>query len=451
MAFEGTIDLFPEAAASREELVARARRIAWYHTLRLDPTLTTEGIFALDEFVPFYLLPGSLAGLDCLDVGTGNGYWAFELERRNARRVVATDIADYSATDFARLAGSPPVSAGPALPGAYGEPFRVAATLLASRVEYRIRSAYELGPTTVGTHDVVFCGSVLMHLFAPLLALQRMADVCRDTLVLTTQTAPELDGRPLSVFRGHEIPYVHYVPSPSCLVAMVRSCGYARVLRGPTFLLRFRDREANPDELPHTTVVAQKDPAASRVAIPEAPAGEPRQCRARVEIVSAPDSVPPGHEFDVVVRVANVGEAAWVGERGRPLGLDLDLRLARLGTPGSWEFASSGLPLLDYLPPGLSTLARLRVRAPGREGRLSIRPVVHQAGGRFPGDVAIASVAVAAGAPPLPREGRPHSGLEALRGRLRTTDGLLREWLAGHPGWSIRYERWRERVRRRLR
>ena len=111
----------------------------------------------------------------------------------------------------------------------------------------------------------------------------------------------------------------------------------------------------------------------------------------------------------------------------------------------------SGLPLLDYLPPGLSTLARLRVRAPGREGRLSIRPVVHQAGGRFPGDVATVTVAVASGAPPLASQGRPRSGLEALRGPLRATDGLLREWLGGRPGWSRRYERWRERVRRRLR
>jgi tRNA (mo5U34)-methyltransferase len=37
---------------------------------------------------------GPLTGLRCLDVGTMDGFWAFEMERRGAVEVVAVDLAD---------------------------------------------------------------------------------------------------------------------------------------------------------------------------------------------------------------------------------------------------------------------------------------------------------------------------------------------------------------------
>src|SRR5712692_7649815 len=119
MAFEGTIDQFPEARQGRPELLARARELAWYHTLRLDETFTTRGMFALDEFLPYYMLPDSLTGLRCLEIGTGNGYWSFQMEGRGAEHVIATDIADYSQTDFSRVPGVPLFATGPAVAGAY--------------------------------------------------------------------------------------------------------------------------------------------------------------------------------------------------------------------------------------------------------------------------------------------------------------------------------------------
>jgi hypothetical protein len=180
-------------------------------------------------------------------------------------------------------------------------------------------------------------------------------------------------------------------------------------------------------------------------------AGEPRQGRAQIEIVTAPTVVPPGEEFELVVRVTNAGAAPWLATPERPLALDIDSRLAAAGSEGGWEFAPSGLPLLDYLPGGLSTVARLRVRAPHREGRLSIRPVVHQAGERFPGDVGTATVAVATGARALEGPPRPRPPAGALRESLRAADGLLRARLQGHSGLSRRYERWRSRVKRLLR
>jgi SAM-dependent methyltransferase len=434
MAFEGTIDQFPEAQQGRPELLARARQLAWYHTLRLDETFTTAGIFALDEFLPYSLLPDSLAGLRCLEVGTGNGYWSFQMEGRGAAHVTATDIADYSHTDFSHtefstIPGQAP-HAGPAPLGAYGEPFRVAASLLDSRVEYRLCSVYDLSPATVGTHDVVFCASMLMHLFGPFLALQRIAEICRDAFLLTTETAPFLDGESLVLFKGPESSYVHFIPSPSCLVEMVRACGYERVLRGPTFMLRLRDRAASPVEIPHTTLVAQKRVAGSRLSLAPHRLLDAHECRASIEVASAPRAVAPGASFDVLVRVTNRADATWHAPVGLAPELDYEARLETTHQAAEWALAGSGRPFVDYLPAHLSTVARLRISAPSREGTMQIRPVVHQGRERFQGDTATCAVEVTDDAPsaqlPLRHEGR------------RGATGFLKR----------RIMAWRRRVRR---
>ena len=45
-------------------------------------------------------LPASLAGRRCLDVGTWDGFWAFEMERRGAASVTAIDIEDPAGWDW---------------------------------------------------------------------------------------------------------------------------------------------------------------------------------------------------------------------------------------------------------------------------------------------------------------------------------------------------------------
>jgi tRNA (mo5U34)-methyltransferase len=448
MAFEGTIDQFPEARQGRPELLARARELAWYHTLRLDEAFTTAGIFALDEFLPNYLLPDSLAGLRCLEVGAGNGYWSFQMESRGAAHVTATDIADYSQTDFSTIVGRTPLATGPAPPGAYGEPFRVAASLLDSRVEYRLCSVYDLSPTTVGTHDLVFCASMLMHLFGPFLALQRIAEICRDAFLVTTETAPLLDGESLVMFMGHQRSYpVHFIPSPSCLVEMVRACGYERVLRGPTFMLGFRDRAANPHEIPHTTLVAQKRVAGSRLALAPPRPLDAHERRASIEIVSAPRAVAPGASFDVLVRITNGADATWHAPPGLAPELDYEARLETTRQV-EWARAGSSRRFVDYLPAHLSTVARLRVVAPAHEGTMHIRPLVHQDGERLRGDTATCAVAVtddAAMADALP--GRD----DRIGGRLRKATTFLERRIDRRSGWSDRYEKWRARVSRMIR
>jgi tRNA (mo5U34)-methyltransferase len=413
--FEGPVEAFPEFGKPRHELVARARQLGWYHSLRLDESLTTEGYFALDEHVPYFLLPDSLAGLDCLEIGTGNGYWSFQMERRGARSVTATDIGAYSDTDFGHVHGAPAACAGRSPDGEYGEPYRLAATLLGSRVRYRIVSVYDLRPEDLGEFDVVFCASMLMHLYAPLLALQRMARVCRNTLLLSTQTDLATDGEAVATFQGHQIPYVHWIPSPTCLVEMVRACGYEQVLRGPTFGLPLRDPARYPFRVVHTSVVAVKDARRPCVPLPPPRRYAESERVARLEVVSAPATVPLGQPFDVVVRVENASPVGWRGD-GEDTALRLDFELEpvapRTVTRGP-ALHRSHLPFVDYLPAGLSTLARLRVVAPMFPGTLRIRPVVSQGGVRFSSNDAAHDVAVDRAPAPSPRWLR--SGIDALR------------------------------------
>ena len=56
----------------------------WYHTIELPDGTTTRGTYDHRPLLPHYGLPDDLHGKRALDIGSGDGFWAFELERRGA-------------------------------------------------------------------------------------------------------------------------------------------------------------------------------------------------------------------------------------------------------------------------------------------------------------------------------------------------------------------------------
>lgn len=384
MPLDGPATGFPERQHSRAELRARAKELVWYHTLRLDEHLTTPGMFALDEYIRHYLVPDHLTGLDCLDVGTGNGYWAFLMERRGARSVTATDIGDYSETDISRSIDAPPPT--PAATGAFGEPFRVASALLDSHATYRIRSIYALDTHDLGTFDVVFCASVLLHLFGPLIALKRLARVCRNVLLVSTETDLTL-GPDVVRFKGHEIPYVHFLPSPECLAHLVATCGFEKVLRGPTFAVTYQVPGQKAAEVLHTSVLALRSASEPAFPIPSASLCGAADRRASIEFVDVPLRVTAGDSFHIVVRVNNTSRVDWRcdGDDLR-ICLDVESRQERPAGATAWSTQRGSTAIADYLPAGTGTLVRVRIKAPPSDGILIIRPVVRQRGNRFDAD-----------------------------------------------------------------
>src|SRR2546423_1921791 len=171
------------------DLRERVAAIDWYHTLELAPGVVTAGMFDHRPYVERYGLPESLAGQRVLEVGTFDGFWAFELERRGGA-VTAIDVDRIEDYDW-------PPRLRPGQTGTRGESFRLAREALGSNAERVALSVYDATPDRLGgTFDLVFCSSVLIHLRDPLLALARMAGLCHGRLVLAEEYSRRLEPIP---------------------------------------------------------------------------------------------------------------------------------------------------------------------------------------------------------------------------------------------------------------
>jgi tRNA (mo5U34)-methyltransferase len=159
-----------------EGLSEQIASISWYHTLELAPGVWTPGWFDHRSVLGQVPLPADLSGRRCLDVGTFNGFWAFELERRGASEVHAVDVLDPSRWDWPTDSEAATVAAvGERLAG--GDGFEIAKRALGSGVKRHDLSVYALSPEQVGRFDVVFVGSLLVHLRDPVRALEAVRSV----------------------------------------------------------------------------------------------------------------------------------------------------------------------------------------------------------------------------------------------------------------------------------
>lgn len=233
-------------------LLERAAELSWYHTIELVPGHTTTGIFDLRPFVDRYHLPQSLDGKRVLDVGTWDGFWAFEMERRGALEVVALDLDDEADLDW------PPRRRPDAFPaGRRGDAFRFAREVIGSQVERVDLSVYDATPERIGTFDFVFCGSVLIHLRDQMLALERIAELCRATFISAEgyDRALGLLPFPAARFRAdREKSVVFWEPSARGWRRMLWSAGFESV----EVLDRFRLRSREGWSVPHVVHRAGK-------------------------------------------------------------------------------------------------------------------------------------------------------------------------------------------------
>ena len=176
---------------------ARVAGLDWWHTIEVAPGVVTPGGWDLRATAERLPWPPSLAGMRCLDVGTMDGFWAFELERRGAEQVVASDVLDATRLDHFvadRLRGE-------RYRRASEQNFALAAELLGSRVELRDLNVYELDPAEVGEFDLVVMGYVLQMLRDPLRGLEAVRRVCRGHLILLETVSGPLELLPAPLAR----------------------------------------------------------------------------------------------------------------------------------------------------------------------------------------------------------------------------------------------------------
>jgi tRNA (mo5U34)-methyltransferase len=236
----------PDADLLRSKL----QEITWYHTQELAPGIVTPGMFDLRGYVDRYGIPEDLTGKRVLDVGTFEGFWAFELERRGAD-VVALDIDSLQDLDW------PPRLRPEGEDGPRGEGFRLAHQAFGSSVERIVSTVYEATPEKFGgTFDLVFCGSVLTHVRDPMLALERFSKLCRGEFIIAEERSRRLAMLPFDAaeFRGESPWMTWWRPSAKTWVSMVRCAGFEEARKHTTFNMKFRALKGG---VPHVVVHAK--------------------------------------------------------------------------------------------------------------------------------------------------------------------------------------------------
>jgi len=216
---------------TRENIEVKVAELGpWFHNLDLGGVKTAPNHFLGDypnikfrKLAP--AIPADLTGKSVLDIGCNAGFYAMELKRRGAARVVGTD------TDPRYLAQA-----------------RFAAEVNGLDVEFRELSVYDVALLGERFDLVVFMG-VLYHLRHPLLALDLIHEhVAGDLLLFQTMQrgSTEIDpvredydffemdhlespGYPKMVFFEHR--YSHdptnwWAPNAACAEAMLRASGF---------------------------------------------------------------------------------------------------------------------------------------------------------------------------------------------------------------------------------
>src|SRR5215217_9530550 len=161
---------------SRDEIRRRVDALGpWFHNLDLDGVATAPSHFLGDyprvKWRHFSdVVPICLKGKTVLDIGCNAGFYAMEMKRRGADRVLGLDTRDE-----------------------YLAQARFAAEVNGLDVEFRNLSVYDVGMLHESFDLVIFMG-VLYHLRHPLLALDLIYEhVAADMLLFQSMQRGSLD------------------------------------------------------------------------------------------------------------------------------------------------------------------------------------------------------------------------------------------------------------------
>lgn len=204
----------------------------WFHNLHLPDGTQTAPDHRLGDF-PSYKwevlrphLPERLDGWTALDLGCNAGFYSFELARRGAT-VTAIDLDEHYLQQ-ARWAARE-----------YG---------LQDVIDFRRMQIYDLAQLEERFDLVLFMG-LFYHLRYPMLGLDLVASRTRRLMIFQTLTIPGFEvepeihdqslderdsltraGWPRMAFIEHSLaadPTNWWVPNHACVLAMLRSCGFA--------------------------------------------------------------------------------------------------------------------------------------------------------------------------------------------------------------------------------
>jgi tRNA (mo5U34)-methyltransferase len=241
----------------------------WYHTIDLPGGTTTPGRYDLRKIVSDLPWP-DLRCTRCLDVGSRDGFLAFEMERRGAAEVISLDIEDPTDVDFPAFRPRAELIKQDLDNGSRA--FELAARALHSRVQRQSVSVYKLQPQEVGTFDFAVLGTLLLHLRDPVAALTALRGVLTGSLLVNEAVIPSLDlfrRRPVAqavMFPGHPF---WWLANPRGLAQLLVAAGFEVVVSGRPYILpngpgaprrRLRQCFRRPlSDIPHNIVQTRGD------------------------------------------------------------------------------------------------------------------------------------------------------------------------------------------------
>ncbi|MCW2236225.1 TIGR04290 family methyltransferase [Azospirillum canadense] len=226
-----TPEIIERQTIERQTIERRVRELGrWFHNIDLKGVRTAPDHFLGDypaiKWRRFaHAIPDDLSGKTVLDIGCNGGFYAIEMKRRGADRVVAVDFDDV-----------------------YLNQARFAAEVMGADIEFRKLSVYDVALLKEKFDVVLFMG-VLYHLRHPLLALDLIWEhVAKDILVFQSMLRgpdvvfPVQDDYPFSETEHFERPgyprmvFVEnkysddetnwWIPNRAGMEAMLRSSGF---------------------------------------------------------------------------------------------------------------------------------------------------------------------------------------------------------------------------------
>jgi tRNA (mo5U34)-methyltransferase len=209
---EFTMRLDTPSSRAKEHLIAKVPHHRWVHSIDLGGGLVTPGqwgppnpciVQAMDSV--------DFRGKKVLDIGSWDGLWAFEAERRGAAEVVAIDLV--TQRKFSEDSS-----------------FGLAHAILESKVKYDPScSVYDVEKLRIDDFDVVIYPGVYYHLKDPLLSFARLRRVMKEGATLIVEGAVIDSIETYARFYYRE-PYLTdysnwWVPTVGCLRQWVE-CNY---------------------------------------------------------------------------------------------------------------------------------------------------------------------------------------------------------------------------------
>jgi SAM-dependent methyltransferase len=213
----------------------------FYHSFQFTNGCEVRGDWDVAKSIEQYQFPHDLIDKRVLDVGPGSGFFSFYFESLGAK-VTAIESHGYGDFDVYgqftytgnesrpadRVHDGKSIWYGP-VSGGFWKIFEA----IDSMVEWRNGKIYDVCPALTGApFDLVFVGSLLLHLRDPIGALRAVRSVCGDLLVTTIPTWIEQDenATPMQM-----LPYTHidrvswWMPNKAALRHWLLAAGFRQV------------------------------------------------------------------------------------------------------------------------------------------------------------------------------------------------------------------------------